>query len=312
MAPVTDHAITVKIGGVDRSDNLLRDSLFIRSSVANGTDVAEFQITGITPSDWDEVTVEVDGTRIFGGYIVQRQGDSVGAGAAKLATWQVSCKDWSILLDRVLVNKQYKLTDDADIVASLFSVYLSGEGFDAATNVSTVRADIDINFEEITLREALNTLAGRANAAWHIAPDKSLYWYAPSSPAAAAFDISQTPDNTTTFGALENSVKRSVDASQIINRVRVIGSESKSTALQVDSWTANGVDSVFGPLTKKPHTLWLVQYTVEPGGTPTNVSAYASQIGIEPDDQLLADGGTFTALANMENRTVKITDVGGL
>ena len=86
MAPVTNHVITVKIGGVDRSDNLLRDSLFIRSSVANGTDVAEFQITGITPSDWDEVTVEVDGTRIFGGYIVQRQGDSVGAGAAKLAT----------------------------------------------------------------------------------------------------------------------------------------------------------------------------------------------------------------------------------
>jgi hypothetical protein len=134
----------------------------------------------------------------------------------------------------------------------------------------------------------------------------------PSSPAAAAFDISQTPDNTTTFGALENSVKRSVDASQIINRVRVIGSESKSTALQVDSWTANGVDSVFGPLTKKPHTLWLVQYTVEPGGTPTNVSAYASQIGIEPDDQLLADGGTHTVLANMENRTLKIVDVGGL
>ncbi len=78
----------------------------------------------------------------------------------------------------------------------------------------------------------------------------------------------------------------------------------------VSSWTANGVDSVFGPLTAT--TLWLVQYTVEPGGTPTNVSAYASQIGIEPDDQLLADGGTFTVLANMENRTVKITDVGGL
>lgn len=314
MAPQM-HTITVTIDGVDRSSLLLRDSLFVRSSIGNGTDVAEFQLRdpagSYAPADWDEVIIAVDGARIFGGYIVQRDADSIGAGSHKRAVWQVSCKDWSVLLDRVLVNQHYRGNEDNDIVWSLFDGYLNGEGFDASSHVANLSPDIDIAVEEITLREALNQLAARVGANWHIAPNKAVYWYSPSAPAAAAFNISQTPNGSTTFAPLEGTLKRSIDASQIINRVRVIGSENASTALQTDMWTANGTDNKFGPLTKKPHSLWLVQYTVHVGGNDVNVSAYASQIGIEPNDKLLIDGGEETVLFNLENRIVTITDVGG-
>lgn len=315
--PVTNHTITVTINGVDRSNLLLADSLYVRSSIANGTDVAEFILRDVsgnyTPADWDEVTIAVNGTTVFGGYIIQRDGDTLGAGNAKRAIWNIQCKDWSILLDRVIVNKQYKLTDDTAILSDLFDTYLSGEGFDTSTDVDNVRDDIDINLEEITLREALNDLAARANANWHIAPNKSLYWYAPASPESAAFNINtDSPNNSTTFNVLEQTLRKSVDASQIINRVRVIGAEARSTVTQNDSFAANGTDSVFGPLTKKPHSMWLVQYTIHSGGSDTSVSAYSSQIGIAPDDTLLVDGGNHTVIANLENRTIKITDVNGL
>lgn len=315
MPPVITHTIVVKINGVDRSSLLLADSLYIRSAIGNSTDVAELELRdasgAFTPADWDEVTVDVNGVRIFGGYIVQRNASSVGAGTAKRATWQVTCKDWSILLDRVLVNRQFKLAPDAQIVETLFDLYLGIEGF-GLTHVTLVKDDIDINFEEITLREALNELAARSGANWHIAPDRGVWWYDPGAPVAAPFDISQTPNNTTTFAPLDGTLTRAIDSSQIINRVRVIGAETASTALQVDTFAANGTDATFGPLTKKPHSLWLVQYTVFTGGSDVNVSAYASQIGLEPNDSLLVDGGEETVLANLENRTVKITDVGGL
>ncbi len=316
MTPVTNHTITVTIDGVNRTGFLLADTLFLRSSIGNGSDVAEFELRdpagSYAPADWDEVKVYVNGTAVFGGYIVQRAADSIGAGAAKRATWQVTCKDWSVLLDQALVNYRYMEVNDNGVVYHLFDNFLNGDGFNASLHVANVRDDIDINFEEISMREALNELAGRCGANWHIDPEKYVWWYAPDDPPAAPFAISQTPNNTTTFAPLEGSLGRSVDASQITNRVRVIGSESASTTLQTDSWTANGTDAVFGPLTKKPHSMWLVQYTVHTGGQDVNVSAYASQIGLEPDDSLLVDGGEETVLVNLDNRTVKITDVGGL
>lgn len=313
MPPVT-HTITVKINNVDRSNLLLRDSLFVRSGISNSIDVAEFDLRdpagAFTPEDWDEVEISVNGTEIFGGYIIQRDGDSIGAGSDKRPLWHVTCKDRSILLDRVIVNRRFWGTSDKGIISTLFGLYLSGEGFSVGDHTQQIRADIDINFEEVTFREALNELAARAGAKWHIGPDGKVYWYSIDTPADAPFDISQTPNNTTTFAPLESTLKRSVDSSQIINRVRVIGAEAASTVLQVDQWTANGSDDTFGPLTKKPHSIWLVEYTVDTGGgNLVNVSAYASQIGIAPGDALIADGGTYTVVADLENRTVKITDI---
>src|SRR5690554_1613983 len=98
MPPVT-HTITVKINNVDRSNLLLRDSLFVRSGISNSIDVAEFDLRdpagAFTPEDWDEVEISVNGTEIFGGYIIQRDGDSIGAGSDKRPFWHVTCKDRS-------------------------------------------------------------------------------------------------------------------------------------------------------------------------------------------------------------------------
>lgn len=312
MAPVTNHTIVVKINNVDRSSLLLADSLYIRSSIGNGNDVAEFSLRDVSqsfaPSDWDEVTIEVNGTRIFGGYIIQRDATTIGAGSHKRGVWQCQCKDWSILLDRVIVTRQFKTTDDDTIVASLFGE-INTEGFDAVTNVTNVRQDIDISFEEITLREALNELAARAGANWHIAPDKKVYWYAPASPANAAFDIdTDSPNGSTTFNVLEGTLKKSIDSSQIVNRVRVIGAEAAVTVLQTDTFTGDGVTDKVGPLTKNPHSIFSVDYWLNGG----RYIRHTSNIGYESNgDKLFADGGGHEIIANLDYRTVAIKHQNG-
>lgn len=316
MSPVTNHTIALSINSTDRTGLLLKDSIFVRSSIGNATNMAEFDLRdpsgAFAPADWDEVVITVDSTAIFGGFIVQREQDSIGAGSAKSAVWHVVCKDWSVLFDRVLVDKQYTETSDAIIVPNLLATYLSGEGFNGIGHVTLLREDVDINFEEITLREAYNELAQRCGANWHVDADKCIWWYAPSSPASASFGISDTPDGSTTFAPLEQTLKRSVDSNQIVNRVRAIGGDDSSTTLQTDTFAANGTDFVFGPLTRKPHSMWQVTYTITSGGVDTTVTAWASQIGLEPQDAFLVDGGEETVLVHMDNRTVKIKDVGGL
>jgi hypothetical protein len=123
-----NHTITVSINGTNRSSLLLKDSLYIRTSVGNKGDTANFNLRDATgsviPLDWDEVAVAVNGTNVFGGYITSRQASGMGSGSTKTAVWAVECRDWAAILDTVVVDKGY--TDEADtaIIDDLFTTYL--------------------------------------------------------------------------------------------------------------------------------------------------------------------------------------------
>ena len=309
--PTINHTITVTINGTDRSSLLLKDSLYIRTSIGNKGDTASFRLRDDTgafvPLDWYEVTIAVNGTNVFGGYITSRRAAGMGSGSTKTAVWNVECRDWSAVLDTAIVDIAYTDSADSTIIASLFSTYLSGEGFDAATNVSPVDTDVDIAFENITVRDALNQLASTIGAQWHVAPDKSLYWYSPTSPASAAFNIDVvSPNDSTTFDVLANSLQYGIDANTIVNSVRIIGGEEQSGKI-TDTFAADGVKDTFGPFTAKPGSVWRVTFYV---GAILHTH-FADSVGYEPGDSLEVDGGAYNVLANLESRYVKITKADG-
>jgi hypothetical protein len=314
--PTINHTITVTINGTDRTSKLLKDSLYIRTSIGNKGDTASFVLRNddgaYSPLDWDEVAIAVNGTNVFGGYIINRKANGVGSGSAKVAHWNIECKDWTVLFDQTIVNYGYTDTADADILNDLFDRYLSTEGFDENTNVTEVDSDVDVFFENITFREALNTLAATAKANWHVAPDKSLYWYSPTAPANAAFNIDVVaPNDSTTFDVLTDSLRYSSDASTIVNRVRIIGGE-ESGAKTSNLFDADGTASRFGPLTYKPGSIWLISYIVDDDGDDVTRYAYPTAIGFEPEDSLFDDGGFFYVLANLDERYVIIQEEGGV
>lgn len=315
--PTINHAITVTINGVDRTSKLLKDSLYIRTSIANKGDTASFAIrnddNSYIPLDWDEVIVTINGTAVFGGYIINRKAFGVGAGSNKAAHWNVECKDWSILFDQTIVYYGYADKEDTYIVDDLFDRYLPDEGFDTFSELTTVDNDVDVFFENITFREALNTLAAAAKANWHVAPDKTVYWYSPTAPGNATFNIDVvSPNNTTSFDVLADSLQYAVDASTIVNRVRIIGGEEDGTKVS-NVYDADGTQSRFGPLSYKPGSIWRISYSIDDGGGGDLTRyVYPSSIGYEPEDSLVVDGGDYNVLVNLDERYIIITEDSGV
>ncbi len=293
MAPVINHTITVTIAGTDRTANLRKDSLFVRSNIGNTTDVAEFTIIDngtFTILDWSEVTIAVNGTIIFGGYITASSGTASGDGPNKTTFWSVECRDWSALFDLTPVFANYIDRSDSDIVTSLFSTWLASETFDAVSQVSTQYDDVDIAFDNTTFREALNQLADVTRSQWYMAPDKTFYWYEELDPAAAAFNIDTVaPDDSTTFDVLANSLKATTDSMEIVNRITVIGGWATSGTKQTDTFTADAAETKYGPLTQPPSSMWSITFT---DSDDVEYTAYASDIGVYPSQVTDDEGNT--------------------
>lgn len=313
MPPVINHTITVSIAGVDRSEHLRKDSLFIRSNIGNTTDVCEFTVIddgSFTIMDWTEVLVEIDSVRVFGGYITNSSGTAIGDGASKTTLWSVECRDWSALFDVTHVNYSFVDSSDATILSNLFSIYFASDGFDASTHVTSQYDDVDIYFDHISFREALEQLATITKANWHIAPDKSLYWYAEVDPDDAAFSIDTVaPNDSTTFDVLTNSLKVTQDSMEIVNRITVIGGWQQSGTKQIDLLTASSSELIYGPLTQPPSAMWAITFVDSNDVVRT---AYANDIGIYPvtvlddDSTTVYDSGkTYIVSANLDTQYIE-------
>lgn len=311
--PTTNHTVTVTIDGVDRSSSLLYDALSVRVGVGNSGNVADLQVMetqGYVPQAWDEVLVAVNGTRIFGGFVATRTASGMAAGDSRTVRWSLACRDWSMLLDKIIVSDQFLSMTDANIVTTLFTDYLAGNGF-TLTQVQYTRAGITIGFDRITLRQALNKLAEQVGAAWYIDPLKQIYWYNRWAPPLAAFNIdTAAPNNSTTYDVLAGSLQRTIDDTQAINRIEVFGKDIQGDLVS-DSFTVTtpGVAQSFGPLTRPVHSLYILAgWTLISSSAPTTMMG--SFIGYEPENVLYDPSVAWTSrtryiVVNRETRMVK-------
>ena len=76
----------------------------------------------INPIEESEVIILNSlGVRLFAGIIVDIQRSSI----AGTKFWEVSCQDYTVLLERRLVNRAYVSKSDKEIIHDLFSTYMT-------------------------------------------------------------------------------------------------------------------------------------------------------------------------------------------
>ncbi len=311
----TNHAITVTIDGSNRTTSLLRDTLRVRNSLQNNASVADFVVEesqGYIPQAWDEVYVAVNGTNIFGGFVTNRNAMGL-AGSATRVRWSLSARDWTALFDKLIVTAWYTDRTDSAIVTSLIDTYLAGEGF-TKSQIQFTQSNITIAFENLTLRQALNKLADQVGAAWTVTANKGFYWFNKWKAYPAAFNINTvSPDNSTTYTVLKDSLKRQIDDQSAINRVTVVGANLQGGYTRED-FTVGNDDRQWGPTEYAIHSF--VQVTVEDTEGNTRAVFSGDQIGYEPDAILMDWQNPVQAaitgqpkvevLVNREKRTFKI------
>lgn len=299
---VNFHAVTVKIDGIDRSEFVQKKSLYIKQTTRNRDDICSFRLRDFSVDLSSQVEISVDGNAIFGGIITGRKATIQGVGNNRVVFWEVQAKSWVEQLEKSTLVETYTVQSDSAILADLFSTYTSG--FDASTNVSTLDNDLDITFENISLRQALDQLSERVGADWYIDASKNLYWFNPSSPNSAAFSIDvENPNNSTTFSPLANSIEYSIDTSNIINKVIINGGTNATSAKTTDVFSGDGSKHTFGPTTDLIDTVVYLQYTdTDDNGYTT----YGSFVGYAPNDKLVSEGGSYTAIIEADRRSITV------
>ncbi|NOZ27957.1 MAG: hypothetical protein GXP39_07895 [Chloroflexi bacterium] len=238
-------ALTVTVGGVDRTANVVYESLEIRRTLGEVTDSCRLEFYGFTPSAWQEIVIQDGTTKLFAGYIVSVKRDIVaGTGTIYVA----ECEDYSLLFRTKLVDEHYLNQTDQAIIQDLISTYLGAEGF-TTTSVASSGTIESVSFNNVTLYEAMQKIADLTGYVWYVDPNKDVHYHGESA-TAAPFGLSDSPDNVTTFGYLEDSWQFEEDASDIRNRITVRGGIRASDPV-TESFSGDGTTTMFR-LTNRP------------------------------------------------------------
>jgi len=120
-------ALTLKINDVDQSSLVLWKSLKWSQALTSQVDTLGFQVQKfgtrtLSPEVLDEVTLYVDGTKVFGGNVVKVV-ESVAS--ADRIIYNVTVKDYTHLLDRRLVVESYQSKPVINIICDILNRYVN-------------------------------------------------------------------------------------------------------------------------------------------------------------------------------------------
>ncbi len=280
--------LILTVNGVDRSSYVKWDTLQKTEVLTKEVDRMEFQIVktpnrSSIPDVSDEVVLTEDGSKVFGGVVIER--NEVIKGGLLLG-YEIRCKDFSHYLDRKVVTKAYGSATARSIVLDIIATFTSGF---TTTNVLTstpIVGSIKFNYEQPT--RCLTQLADQIGWDWYVDYDRDIHFFDEES-TPSPFDLDDTS------GKFQwDSLEINKSLLQLKNSVYVRGGEYKKTIAQADAYDkyeASAGQSTFGLAFKYDNITVLKNGVVQVIGT---------------DQQ--SDPATVDVLYNFNEKFVKFTN----
>ena len=240
-------SIIVTINGTDRTDQVEANSLKIENILTRKRDTCRFNILShagdsITPVVGQEVIITYDpGTgsaRVFGGVIVELEQNALTYG---LVRWEVSCQDYTRLLDRRLVPDVYTNMTANEIIADLADRYFPSDFTTGGVDADVVVRAVSFNYKPLS--KCLDELANMIGYDWYVDYHKVLYFFK-ANDNPAPFEVTDTNGKH----EYESLVIRR-DNSQVRNTIIVRGGEYEAASFTAEV-EADGDQTVF-PLAYK-------------------------------------------------------------
>jgi len=207
--------ITVKIGGVDRTEYVDARSLSIIDELTSRVNSASFVFIcndiALAPIAGEAVLIEEGANKLFSGRILTKEEDFL---PPNLLKYQVECIDNTRDLDKKLVMESYLDQKAGDIIKDIITKYTSG--FTTA-NVADGPTVVRIAFDYVQVSEAITKIAETCGYEWYIDYDKDLHFFLKTAyPASFQLDDNQ---------AYYRDLIINTDISQLRNRVYVKSSK---------------------------------------------------------------------------------------
>lgn len=231
-------AIVVTINGVDRTRKIAMETLRIDNILTRKRDSCRFRVNQNTgdpyvPNLGEEIIITLNGSRVFGGIIVERDQRSISYG---VADWTFICDDYTRLLDRRLIPNTYENVTVNEILADIQANYMP-----AGFTVSGVNCPVQVKyvrFNYVPISKAIEQLAEITGYDWFVDYNKDINFFSPTTNPAPV-DIE---DNNGSH-EYESLVVRT-DNSQIKNSIVVRGGEYKGFSFTGEI-EADGSDRIF-------------------------------------------------------------------
>lgn len=196
-----------------------------------------------------EVTLDVDGVRLFAGYltmVTRTFAMPVDIVPTDARQWVLRGADYNILFDKRVIRQTTNYTGyipplpgarwDGDLIKTLTATYLDiPAGFNTTTNVQNVAVmnpeggDYSFNTQGTTWRQQMNDFIKLSFGVYYIDAAKILH-YMPIEDTEASWGFSDTPNGTTSIGPRD--VVATEDASAMINDALVWGGATEFSGLE--------------------------------------------------------------------------------
>ena len=211
--------ITVKIGGVDKTEYVDARSLSIRDELTSKVNSASFDFIcnniAVAPIPGEEVLIEEGAKKLFSGRILSKEESFL---PPNLLKYPVECIDHTRDLDKKLVTESYKDQKAGDIYKHIIDNYTTGFTY---INVSDGPTISEIAFDYVQVSDALTKIAECCGYEWYVDYDKDIHFFAKNTYPAPF----QLGDNQADYKDLIINT----DIAQLRNRVFVKSSGLKDT-----------------------------------------------------------------------------------
>ena len=211
--------ITVKIGGVDKTEYVDARTLSIRDELTSKVDSASFDFIcndiAVAPKPGESVLIEEGTKKLFSGRILSKKESFL---PPNLLEYPVECIDHTRDLDKKLVSESYKDQKAGDIYKHIIDNYTAGFTYTKVSDGPTIS---EIAFDYVQVSEALTKIAEICDYEWYVDYDKDVHFFARNTyPAPFQLD-----DNQANYKDLIINT----DISQLRNRIFVKSSGLKDT-----------------------------------------------------------------------------------
>lgn len=231
MYPRTPTQLRLTINAADRTAYLLSSTMVVRQVLNNQADTARFalkqpetwrsSIASIKPSVGQEVLIEYrigafSYQPLFGGTIARVSEPKL---STKRVRWDVQCVDWTQLLRRKLVVRQYPGVAVEDILYDLLARYAPQV---QPTHIAEIRTIVFPAFNYQYVADCIDELASMVECEWYVDSAKGLHFFQATAGGAPASQ--SLTDTSANFYDL--SIEP--DLTQVRNRIFVQGGEALS------------------------------------------------------------------------------------
>lgn len=304
----TPSTIVITYDSTDITNDVLFETARFESQLAAVPGAFEFTVKDMDQTanfvTGKEVTLDIDGVRLFGGYVlnVSRKFafpvvDTTTLANVEARQWVLRGVDYNVILDKRVLRQTTNYTrmipklqtsgiDDGEVIRTYFATYFDlPAGFDST---STARIRDTHNYatgyrfptQGTKLRDCLAEHA-QFGSVFYVDGEKRL-WFLPVEDTVAPWGFSDKPNGTTTFGFREGEFTE--DATAVVNDALVWGGSE---------WAGNG-DVVFArrqnTTSQTNHGRWQI------GENNVGNANYKSQAEVNARANVIVDGnesGTF-------------------